>query len=211
MPKSRLVTARPYYLALLAVGVACLALGWTVGAGAACGTSCRFDVQLFGAMGTWAGSLLTGGTLLFLAIQVTGDDRHRRAQRLAEDASMDAIARSCVLRTAPAPTKENVPQRVAMTFKNNTSFPITDLAVYFGSALLQDYRGRPVSTSLNAVGASAWTALVDLSSLGLTALPEAQNDAHRVLNESVEPHLAFQFSIGARRWERTQGRTSRVR
>lgn len=88
---------RSFKVFLLAVsaGLACLVAGFVLGQWVACaGESCSFDVDLFGALGTWVGGIGTVLALGFAAVQLRGDIEERVADRQAEAARQREQERS---------------------------------------------------------------------------------------------------------------------
>lgn len=84
----RVVRSFKVVLLVSAVGLLCLAGGFVIGNWAACtGEACSFDVDLFGALGTWIGGAGTVLALGFAGLQLSGDMEERARSRQRDEAA----------------------------------------------------------------------------------------------------------------------------
>jgi hypothetical protein len=190
------------HLSLVSVLAAFLALtvGWALGTWATCGASCRFDVDLFGALAGWIGGLATAAAAWFVAYQFGESLRDA-------DAAALAVARMCALRIRPIALNNGRYAGASVTFTNRTSSPVTDVIVGYKGKLAR--RSPPSIASLVDPGANPWGfklmfadhRLPGVSAGEMTSPGQVDAEVRRTLNK-LKNDLEFEFGIGRRRYRR---------
>ena len=146
------------------IAVAGALLGYLLGAWSACGSSCRFDVNLFEAFGTWAGGLGTTAALALTALQISRGRRDRLDEVAREGARWKAVARGVKLRATPTSEvpgsagQERKYTGVTFEVTNPTGHVLTDLG-----ARLAD---RVVTRNEQTSASRSWEFKVPLRDLG---------------------------------------------
>lgn len=192
--------------------------------------ACTFDAALFGAVGTWLGAAGAIGAVVYAAAQLRSEihkqaaaqqerednqqardeqrenDREAREQRrearemeqqriMLEQTSALSKARRCVLRTTPKNLENKAHTSVTISFTNKTSEDVTDAVIFLD--------GEEIHRADLVAPDTTWGDTYRLDRLGLEQLPkEPAPAAGEVLNRELRPRLAFEFSIGIRRYRR---------
>jgi hypothetical protein len=185
------------------VGLAAgISIGWWIGAAAACGTTCRFDVALFEAIGTWIGGLGISAVAGFYVLYRTHRDRADELAQAEHEAT--ASARECALRFVPKGDALNGFQRVHIEFENKLNERVYDVGIRIdGKYVKQDRQVAP---------GRAWgTSVVSSAIGGLNGSYPNEEAFHAALKgEKVSP-VVFTFTIRHFVFERTGREVSVVK
>ena len=174
----------PYLTALAFV------LGWGFGAWTTCGPSCRFDVNLFEALGTWL-----GGVGVAVAAGMCALHRYREDNR-SESRAAIATAHLCAARFTLKPEKGSYRDRVHIQFTNKTSELIAHPSLHVAG-------GRVLERDNIVAPGRGWGTTVYLSDLGLKNI-DPQDSSTRDVLDKVKSLIVLQFEVRDRSFLRNR-------
>lgn len=187
---------RSMAIPLIVGGLLGLAVGWGLGAWTACGATCRFDISLFEAIGTWVGGLGA------IAVAVIGGLYARRRRRDAEerrDADLvDAAWRAatlCPLRIVLIGNDIGGYQKAEIRLRNRSG---TDMA--WPVITLDGVPGKTISILKPG---RKWTIPLPLAGIGSPQDRKDRGKTRRLVRDALEERLHADFTVGGLRFRRT--------
>lgn len=172
----------PYLTALAFI------LGWGFGGWSTCGASCRFNVNLFEAIGTWL-----GGVGVAIAAGIFTLHRYREDSRNESRAAI-STAHLCTLRYTLKPEKTPYQDRVHIQFTNKTSEII-------GQPSLHIAGGKVLRRDTIVAPGRGWGTTVYLSDLGIANIQPHNSNTKEALNQAKRL-IVFEFDVRNRRFLR---------
>lgn len=172
---------------LAIVGLAAgIAIGWWIGAAATCGATCRFDVSLFEAIGTWTGGVGISAVAGFYVLYRTHRDRADALAQVEHEAT--AAARECALRFVPKGDDENGFHKVHIEFENKLDERVYDVRIRID--------GKYVKEDRQVAPGRAWGTSVESSAIGglSGSYPNAEALHAALKSENASP-VVFIFTI----------------
>lgn len=187
---------RTVVIPLIVGGLLGLAVGWGLGAWTACGATCRFDIGLFEAVGTWVGGVGA------IAVAVIGGLYARRRRRDAEEQRAAKIvdtawraASLCPLRIVLIGTEMGGYQKAEIRLWNRSgmdmAWPLISLD------------GAPGKTISILKPGRKWTTFVPLDGIGSPQDRKDRGKTKKLARDALEGRLYADFTVGDLRFRRT--------
>lgn len=187
---------RKMAIPLIVGGLLGLAVGWGLGAWTACGATCRFDISLFEAIGTWVGGLGA------IAVAVIGGLYARRRRRDAEerrDADLvDAAWRAatlCPLRIGLIGNDTGGYQKAEILLRNQSGMDMACPVITLD--------GTPSQTIGILKPGGKWTIPLSLTKIGSPQDRKDRGKTRRLVRDALEEKLHADFTVGGLRFRRT--------